>query len=317
MSVGNMLGFASSKRLVMSTRTLSTSFSLLAAAKRLALVMSILPLKVSRKILWASLFAGSARFDTSRLALASFCQNFINFDPSKANVSALVKPALARVAAFRVFCTADNSSALRTPCIAALADFSSASEPNPCAPATALPPTRVTSVPMVTTASSKPEAMLYAFEPGVNTTLAAPRPTVQAEPLIVPRTRLARSACFSAALPPKNHPSPDSSESASIVPNCVDLNQPSNPAGSFSLKICEATLFVTSFSTSIVANDQREAVLTLSNMLRSKKPLSSGLLGSNCPGTRRACACEAALTVEGEALPLASDNTCPGVIHGD
>ena len=61
-------------------------------------------------------------------------------------------------------------------------------------PATALPPIKVGSATTFTAASKKPDKIEYCLEPGVKNTSAAPRPTVQAEPLIVPRTCFARSA---------------------------------------------------------------------------------------------------------------------------
>ena len=115
---------------------------------------------------------------------------------------------------------------------------------------------------MFTDASKKPDSKEYSFVPGVNTRFAAPRPTVHAWLLIVPRNSLALCACVSAAFPPKKKPSPDSSPE-SIVPSCVDENTPAVPDGSFGENICDATFCVRSGVSCSAAKPQRVADFTL------------------------------------------------------
>ena len=61
---------------------------------------------------------------------------------------------------------------------------------------TPLVATPVGSVLIITRASRTPDIMLYGSDLGLNTKFAAPRPTVHAEPSIVPRYLRARSACL-------------------------------------------------------------------------------------------------------------------------
>ena len=237
-------------------RTLASSS---ASANALAVTGSI-PLMFSRKyndfcstVLFVSLAVSTIRL-TMRIARLSVVTNLPKSEALKAIPSALFNPAspLASLAAFSI-----SSEDLTAGIIALLTMFLSRScsartfviffvpikpevtSPPALAAFVTFPTANVGSAPMLTAASINPERMLYSLEPGVKKTSAASRPIVQALPLIVPRKRRARSACFSAASPPKNQPDPDSDELATIVPNCVDLNQPSKPAGSLEEKICE------------------------------------------------------------------------------
>ena len=143
---------------------------------------------------------------------------------------------------------------------------------------------------------------------------AAPRPIVKAEPLIVPRKRRARSDCFSAAFSPRKNPSPASSLLASMVPSDVDLNQPSNPVGSFGENNWEATFCVNSGVKLSAENVQRVAVFSLSYTLRRNQPF--GCAGSVRSATLRADKSDAKATVLSDALPFANAKISAGFIHG-
>ena len=93
------------------------------------------------------------------------------------------------------------------------------------------------------------------------------------------------SACFSSAVPPMNHPAPASLEFPVIVPNAVDLNQPSHPAGSFSEKICEATFCAISGVNCKAAKLQRAVSLIFPYTLRSNQDWFLGFCGSRICGT--------------------------------